>query len=190
MAGRCCLCAEVVVVQVFQNMLPAGGQTASTQHCVYARVQSPATMHSSAMHITLQGSAQPHATLHLPPSLPPSHSPTSHSLLRPGAQLLPEGSAPHGLRPTRDVVLSTAKERLDQGLSFLQLPQHIATSARQLLPQVVEAYGSAEPRMIMSLAAVAAVIYVAARQEHYALSFGAAAAALNAEGSHVYHECQ
>lgn len=85
-------------------------------------------------------------------------------------------------------MLTQNKERLDGGLSYLNLPQGIANSARQLLAQVVDAYGKAVPHMVMSPATVAAVMYVAARQEGRALSLGAAAAALDVAGPDVFRE--
>lgn len=114
-----------------------------------------------------------------------------------GMSLLPvmgDGGAQHlGRGPRRDgdsrqLVLSQNRERLDGGLSYLQLPQAVATAARQLLREVVQAYGAAEPLMQMSPATVAAVVYIAARQQGKALSLGEAAGALDVAGPSVFKE--
>jgi hypothetical protein len=47
---------------------------------------------------------------------------------------------------------------------------------------------TAQPRMLVSPAVVAAVLYLAARQERHALSFGGAAAALSVPGPLVFQE--
>jgi hypothetical protein len=105
-----------------------------------------------------------------------------------------DGGARHLTRGTRrddesrQLVLSQNRERLDGGLSYLQLPQAVATAARQLLAEVVQAYGAAEPLMQMSPAVVAAVVYIAARQQGRALSLGEAAGALDVSGPAVFKE--
>lgn len=91
-------------------------------------------------------------------------------------------------RGNRSVVLSQNKERLDGALSFLELPPNIATAARQLLAQVVEAFSQAETIMHMSPATVAAVLYITARTEGRALSLGAAGSALGVPGPAVFKE--
>lgn len=53
---------------------------------------------------------------------------------------------------------------------------------------VVQAYGAAEPLMQMSPATVAAVVYIAARQQGRALSLGEAAGALDVAGPSVFKE--
>ncbi len=84
--------------------------------------------------------------------------------------------------------LSSNLDRLHAGLSYLQLPQHIATKATQLLPLVVRANAAVEPRRRTTAATVAAVIYMAAREEKYALSLGSAGASLSVYGVYVGRE--
>jgi transcription initiation factor TFIIIB Brf1 subunit/transcription initiation factor TFIIB len=86
------------------------------------------------------------------------------------------------------LILSQNKDRLDGGLSYLNLPQSICNTARQLLPEVVDAFGQAEALMQVSPATVAAIIYIAARQEGRALSLGTAASAMDVSGPEVYRE--
>lgn len=136
---------------------------------------------------------QPNSHVSPPPPAPSAAAPPSST---PGAAVL--AGAPRELlgprtgggssSSSRHLVLSQQKERLDGAVSYLELPQNIATAARQLLPLVVSAYGKAEPRMHMSPATVAAVIYIAARQEGRALSLGMAAAAVTAAGPDVFKE--
>lgn len=104
---------------------------------------------------------------------------------------MPGGSGPRDLRPSADsrqLVLSQNKGRLDGGLSYLELPPSIAKAARQLLSQVVDAYGQAQPLMQVSPATVAAVTYISARQEGRALSLGTVAGALDVHGPDVFKE--
>jgi hypothetical protein len=107
-----------------------------------------------------------------------------------GASLVPGGTL-GGFRGSgggRQLILSQNKDRLDSGLSYLNLPQSICNAARQLLPQVVDAFGQAEVLMQVSPATVAAIIYIAARQEGRALSLGTAASAMDVAGPDVYRE--
>lgn len=85
-------------------------------------------------------------------------------------------------------ILEVNQDRLQAGLSFLQLPQHVATAAKQLLPLVVEANANADPRRNTTAATVAATIYMAAREEQHALPLGRAGAALSVYGVDVGRE--
>ncbi|WIA11922.1 hypothetical protein OEZ85_012006 [Tetradesmus obliquus] len=90
--------------------------------------------------------------------------------------------------PSTARILSSNMERLQAGLSFLELPLHVAKAAKQLLPLVVEANARAEPRRNTTAATVAATIYMAARELKHALPLGRAGAALSVYGIYVGKE--
>jgi hypothetical protein len=73
-------------------------------------------------------------------------------------------------------------------LSYLQLPQHVAAAARQLLASVIEAKRSSDPPRPTTPVTLAATLYLAAREQGYALSLGAAGAAFSTNPIHVSRE--
>jgi hypothetical protein len=77
---------------------------------------------------------------------------------------------------------------LDAALAFLQLPTNVCTASRSLLPLVLDANATAVPRRYMTACTIAAIVYLAAREEHYALSLGAAGSALSVPGVDVGRE--
>ncbi|KAF8071108.1 BRF1 [Scenedesmus sp. PABB004] len=110
---------------------------------------------------------------------------------RTGAALLQDGSraGQAAALPSGGArVVAANLDRLAAGVSVLQLPAHVAAAARGLLPLVVDANAAAAPRRNTTAATVAATIYLAAREERYALTLGAAGAPLSVYGAEVGRE--
>jgi len=85
-------------------------------------------------------------------------------------------------------LIAVNRERLEAGLSYLQLPQHVAAAARQLLASVIEAKRRSDPPRPTTPVTLAATLYLAAREQGYALSLGAAGAAFSTNPIHVSRE--
>eukprot|EP00775_Hariotina_reticulata_P005233 gene5233-5469_t len=85
-------------------------------------------------------------------------------------------------------LIAINRERLDAGMSYLQLPQHLATAARQLLASVIETNRSSEHLRPTTPVTLAGTLYLAAREQGYALSLGAAGAAFSTNPIYVGRE--
>lgn len=85
-------------------------------------------------------------------------------------------------------LIAINRERLDAGVSYLQLPQHLASAARQLLAIVIEKNRSSEHLRPTTPVTLAGTLYLAAREQGYALSLGAAGAAFSTNPIYVGRE--